>query len=126
MSKKKKKNQISLTGLQGNGLKLGCLRPSTYAIIISDSTGDPVFSISNDGDIFYRHNNEMTKVNCHDDLSQAFQECVFGVTGYNSEDVMIERYIQKILNHERSNEYMVKLESTFRKLKLQKLKNSNL
>ena len=30
-------------------------------------------------------------------------------------------YIQKIINHERSVEYMMKLETTFRKLKLEKL-----
>ena len=96
--------------------------PVPYSIVISNPNSEPVFTIS-ESEIFYKHNNEMVKVNCPDDIIQAFEECVLHMTGYNSEDVMIEKYIQKILNHERSNDYMIKLESTFRKLKLQKLKN---
>jgi len=97
-----------------------------FSITVSGQDNMEVFKISNNGEIYYKHENEMIKVNCPDELSQAFQECVLQMTGSNYNDVMIEKYIQKIINHERSDEYMMKLETTFRKLKLQKLKNSKL
>ena len=109
-------------------------QPTNYSILTIYSPNiDPIqhasqeiLKISQDGEIFYRHNGEIIKVNCPDDVSEAFMCTVFNLTNQTPEDVMIEKYIQKILNHERSNEYMIKLETTFRKLKLQKLKNSQL
>ena len=76
-----------------------------FSITISGHDNIEVFKISNNGEIYYKHNDEMIKVNCPDELSQAFQECVLQMTGSNYEDVMIEKYIQKILNHERSSGY---------------------
>ena len=122
MAKKKLKTKNQALTVNGG---LIFASPSTYpfSIIISASNSDEILKISNNGEIYYRHNNEMVKVNCPDELSQAFQECVLHMTGYNYEDVMINKYLEKILNHERSNEYITKLESAFRKLKLNKLKN---
>lgn len=93
------------------------------AVIVTNGKGENIFKISIKGKIYYNYKGKLTKVKCHDDIAQAFQESVLQITGYRSEDVMIEKYLKKILNHERSDEYILKLESAFRKLKLQKLKN---
>ena len=47
---------------------------------------------------------------------------VIGYTGQQPDDIMIEKYLQKIINNERSNEYITKLENAIRKIKLKKIK----
>lgn len=97
------------------------------SIVLSNSNDEELFKINGDGEIFYKHREgELKKVECSSDIVEAFSETVFHMTGQEPEDVMIEKYIQKILNHERSEVYITKLEKTFRKLKLEKLKNSKL
>lgn len=124
MSKKKKKLKLTISPTS-----VGTTLSNTpYSLVISSPTShsEELLKISSDGNIFYRHKGEMVKVNCPDDITEAFLWSVFHFTGQQPEDVIIEKYIQKILNHDRSNEYITKLESAFRKLKLQKLKNSKL
>ncbi len=94
-----------------------------YSILISNpqNRSEELLKILQNGEIFYRFEGEMIKVNCPEDIIDAFLQTVIGYTGQQPEDVIIQKYINKILNHERSNEYMTKLEKTFRKLKLEKI-----
>lgn len=96
-----------------------------YSILISNhkNNSEELLRITQGGDIFYRFNGEMIKVNCPDDISNAFLQTVIGYTGQQPDDIMIDKYIQKIINNERSNEYISKLENAFRKIKLKKIKN---
>lgn len=94
----------------------------TYPFIIINKEVE-IFKISKDGDIYYRYNDEMKKVECPDELSQAFQESVIQMTGMNYENLIIEKFMKKLINHERSNDYITKLEKIFRRVKLEKLKN---
>lgn len=101
--------------------------PSIYSlvggILISNTTsGEELLRITANGEIFYRFENNMTKVNCPEDVSEAFLWTVFGFTGKETEDVIIDKYIEKISNNERSNEYLSKIERIIRKNKLKKLK----
>jgi len=94
-----------------------------YSILISSPrNNEELLRISQDGEIFYRFNNDMIKVNCPDDISDAFLHTVIGYTGQQPDDIMIEKYLQKIINNERSNEYITKLENAIRKIKLKKIK----
>ena len=86
------------------------------------NNNEELLRISQDGEIFYRFNNDMIKVNCPDDISDAFLHTVIGYTGQQPDDIMIEKYLQKIINNERSNEYITKLENAIRKIKLKKIK----
>jgi len=94
-------------------------------ISISGKNSTPVFEIKSNGDVFYRYENEMVKVNCPDDITTAFLCSVFNCTGLQPEDAIIETYVNKILNHEHSDEYIAKIEKAFRRLKLQKINDSN-
>ena len=90
-------------------------------IISKPGTNNELLKITAEGEILYNVNGEMIKVNCSEDVADAFIHVVFGYSNSTPEDVIIQKYINKILNHERSNEYMTKLEKTFRKLKLEKI-----
>ena len=47
-----------------------------YSILISSPrNNEELLRISQDGEIFYRFNNDMIKVNCPDDISDAFLHC---------------------------------------------------
>lgn len=89
--------------------------------ISKPGTNKKLFNITSDGEIFYNVDDEMIKVNCHEDIVEAFTWTVLGYSDSTPEDVLIDKYINKILNNERSNEYITKLEKTFRKLKLEKI-----
>jgi len=121
LPKKKYKNS---TPISGNFTFSSPTTTTPFSIIVTGKQNEEIFKISSDGDVYYRYNGEMTKVECPEDLSQAFQECVLHMSGTNYDDLMIEKFIEKILNHKRSNEYITKLESVFRKLKLEKLNKS--
>ena len=86
-------------------------------IISKPGTNNELLKIN----ILYNVDGEMIKVNCPEDVVEAFIHVVFGYSNSTPEEVVIQKYINKILNHERSNEYMTKLEKTFRKLKLEKI-----
>ena len=94
-----------------------------YSILISNprNNSEELLRITQGGEIFYRFNDEMIKVNCPDDISEAFLHTVIGYTGQQPDDIMIDKYLQKIINNERSNEYITKLENAIRKIKLKKL-----
>lgn len=94
-------------------------------IIFSGKDSEEILIIKQDGEVHYRFNGNMTKVNCPDDISEAFLYTVINYTGQQPEDIMIEKYMKKILNHSRSDEYMNKLEQVFRKHKLQKIGKFN-
>ena len=68
----------------------------------------------------------MKKVECPEEIVDAFMYSVFNYTNKDVEDVLIDKYIEKILNHDHSNEYITKLETKFRKLKLEKLNKNNI
>ena len=91
------------------------------AFIITNKNSETIFKITNDGEIFYKSNCEMNRVNCPKDIEEAFCIAIFNYTGKQPDEIIINNYIQKILNHEYSNKYVTKLESAFRKLKLEKL-----
>ena len=82
---------------------------------------EEILKITGDGQIFYKFNNEMIKVNCPDDITEAFLYTVLEYTGKDIDDAMIEKFIEKIENAERSIEFINKLEKIFIKLKLKKL-----
>jgi len=92
-------------------------------LTISGKNSDPVFEIKSAGEIYYNSNGKMVKVNCPDDIAEAFLCSVLNYTGQQPEDFLIDTYINKILNNERSDEYINKLEKKFRKLKIDKIKN---
>jgi hypothetical protein len=91
-------------------------------ITISNNNKDEVLKINPNGEIYYKVDDNMIKVNCADDVGEAFSTVVFNLSGLSTEDYMIEKYIDKIIKHEKSNEYISKLECAFRKMKLEKLK----
>jgi hypothetical protein len=90
-------------------------------VISQPGTNNELLKITSESEIFYNVNGEMIKVNCPDDVAEAFIHTIFGVTNLVPDDVIIQKYINKILNHERSNEYINKLEKIFRKFKLEKI-----
>ena len=91
-------------------------------LISNPSSGEELIRFGSDGEIYYRYQNETIKVNCPDDIAEAFFWTVFGYTGKEPEDVIIDKYIEKISNNERSNEYLSKIERIIRTNKLKKLK----
>ena len=94
---------------------------SNPSILTLFSNNQEILKVTQEGDLFYRHNDEMIKVNCPDDVVEAFIDTVFNYTGQNPEEIVINKYIRKILNHERSYEYISKIEKVIRKLKLEKI-----
>lgn len=93
----------------------------TPNVIVITGNQHEILRITADNEIFYRIDGEMKKVECPEEIVDAFMYSVFNYTNKDVEDVLIEKYIEKILNHEHSNEYITKLEHKFRKLKLEKL-----
>ena len=91
-------------------------------LISNPSTGEELLRFTAEGEVFYKFENEMVKVNCPEDVSEAFLWTVFGFTGKEIDDVIIDKYIEKISNNERSNEYLSKIERIIRRNKLKKLK----
>ena len=53
--------------------------------------------ISPDGELYYKHNNIMVKVDMPEDLIEAFSHVILNYSGKTPDDVMIDRYIDKIL-----------------------------
>lgn len=90
-------------------------------VISNPGTTNELLKITAEGEIYYKFEGEMIKVNCPDDVAEAFIHTVFGYTNSTPDEVVIQKYINKILNHERSNEYISKLERAFRKLKLERI-----
>jgi len=90
-------------------------------LITNPSSGEELLKFTHDGEIYYKFKNEMVKVNCPEDVSEAFFWTVFGFTGKEPEDVIIDKYIQKISKNERSYEYLTKIDKEIRKLKLRKI-----
>jgi hypothetical protein len=109
------------TGLTTLTASISSMYTPNMLVISKPGTSNELLKISAEGEIFYNVNDEMIKVNCPEDVAEAFIHVVFGYSNSTPEDVIIQKYINKILNHERSNEYMTKLEKTFRKLKLEKI-----
>ena len=80
-----------------------------YSIEIRDprsENNNPILQITMNGEVYYSCDDEMVKVNCPDDISDAFKQCVLNMTGQLPEDVMIDKYLEKIFNNQRSDEYM--------------------
>lgn len=116
--------QTLTTYSTATGLTISNLTYSMIPNILTFSkpgTNKELLIITSNGEMFYNVNDEMVKVNCPEDVGEAFAHVVLGYSDSTPEDVLIDKYINKILNHERSNEYMMKLERTFRKLKLKKI-----
>lgn len=70
MSKKKKKSKLTISPTS-----VGTTLSNTpYSLVISSPTShsEELLKISSDGNIFYRHKGEMVKVNCPDDITEAF------------------------------------------------------
>jgi hypothetical protein len=111
----------STTGLTISNLTYSMI-PNSLSIS-KPGTNKELLFIKSNGEIFYNVNDEMVKVNCSEDIGEAFTYVVLGYSDSTPEEVLIDKYINKMLNNERSNEYITKLEKTFRKLKLEKIKN---
>lgn len=124
MAKKVSKSKLSNSTLSGTtNVTISGSVITNILSINQPNTSNELLRISANGEIYYNVNGEMVKVNCSDDIGEAFYHTIFGYSGLTPEDIIIKIYINKILNHERSNEYITKLEHIFRKLKLEKLKN---
>ena len=52
-----------------------------------------------------------------------FSETIFNYTGKTPDDILIEKYLDKIFKNKKSKEYMAKLELEFRKRKIKKINN---
>ena len=63
----------------------------TKDILSINNTSELIFKITENGEIFYNFNNEIIKVNCPDDISDAFFYTVKYI-----DDAMIEKFIEKI------------------------------
>lgn len=96
--------------------------PINDIMTITGSDGEIIMKITNDG-IFYKHENEMVKVNCPEDITDAFLNTVLNYNNKPLDDVIFDNFIEKIKNSEKSNFYIKKLESTLREIKLNKLNN---
>lgn len=106
------------------GYTLSLTNPMLSNILsISNKNGVEVMKISPDGELYYRINDNMIKVEIPEDLVEAFSHVILNYTGKSPDDVMIERYVDKILKNEKSDEYISKLEKAFRKLKIKKINN---
>jgi len=92
---------------------------------INKNNGDELLTISQNGDIHYNYNNEMVKVNCPEDIIDAFLHTVLNFTDSNLENILFEKYIKKISNGNISNDNVLKLEREFRKIKVKKLNDNN-
>lgn len=113
---------ISNNNLIENGYTISITNPLVSNILtISNRNNEEIMRISPDGELYYRFNNDMIKVEIPEDLVEAFSHVVLNYTGKTPDEVLIDRYVEKILNGQKSEEYISKLESTFRKLKLKKL-----
>lgn len=113
---------ICVSGLTLSSTSISSMMYSPNLLVISKpGTNTELLKITSECEILYNVNGEMIKVNCSNDLAEAFTHVVFGYSNSTPEEVVIQKYLDKILNHERSNEYMTKLEKTFRKLKLEKI-----
>jgi len=88
---------------------------------ISGKNAKSILMIKSNGDVFYRFENKMVKVNCPDDITTAFLCSVFNCTGLQPEDAIIETYLNKMLDHDNSDIYMERIEKAFRRLKIIKL-----
>lgn len=106
------------------GYTLSLTNPMLSNILsISNKNGVEVMKISPDGELYYRINDNMIKVEIPEDLVEAFSYVILNYTGKSPDDVMIERYVDKILKNEKSDEYISKLEKFFRKSKIKKIDN---
>jgi len=85
---------------------------------ISGKNAKSILMIKSNGDVFYRFENKMVKVNCPDDITTAFLCSVFNCTGLQPEDAIIETYLNKMLDHDNSDIYMERIEKAFRRLKI--------
>ena len=112
-----------MTGITFTNNTLSGYMPPTFAIQFNNNSNEEVLRIDPNGDVYYRFEGNMVKVNCPDDISEAFLYTVLNYTGQRPEDAMIEKFMEKISNHSRSDEYMTKLEKVFRKYKLKKLQS---
>jgi len=88
---------------------------------VTDKNSQELLRIYNNGDIYYRKDNQMVKVNIPEEISEAFLMTILGYTGNNPEEIIVE----KISQHKCSDEYFNKMEKAFRKYKLQKLQKLN-
>jgi len=114
-----------MTGATFNIINTGITVSAKYVqpniITFYDKNHDELLKIEPNGEIYYRVDDDMIKVNCSDDIGLAFSDIVFNLSGFSPEDYIIEKYIDKISNHQKSNQYISKLECAFRKMKLNKI-----
>jgi hypothetical protein len=114
-------NSNNMFNIANSGVTCTASYTQPNIITFFNTNRDELLRIEPDGKIYYRVEGEMVRINCADDIGDAFSEVVLKLTGLKPEDYVIERYIEKISNHEKSNEYMSKLECAFRKMKLKKI-----
>ena len=125
MSKKTNNNTFSINNnyvITGYTLSI---TNSIYSDILTffNTKNEEIMKISPDGEVYYRFNDKMIKVEIPEDLVEAFTNTILNYAGKTPDDIMIDKYIEKILKNEKSEEYISKLERVFRKNKIKKLNN---
>jgi hypothetical protein len=68
----------------------------THALFTIGNNFQDILRIETNGDIYYRKDNEMKKVNIPDEISEAFQMTILGYTGNNPEDAIVEKISQNV------------------------------
>lgn len=93
----------------------------SITFMISSTCQEPVLTITQDGDVYYRFNGEMKKVEQRDDILEAFRYCVLGQYGEEPDKALFNKFLDRIDNGELTDEQLKQLEKRIRKTKLNKL-----
>lgn len=122
MSKKIKNTTTNnIFNIVNTGITCSATFVQPNIITFNNKNQDELLRIEPDGKIYYRTGEEMIQVNCTDDIGLAFSQLVFNLTGFHTQDYVIDNYINNIINCEKSSDSVLKLEKAFRKIKLGKI-----
>lgn len=113
----------TISNLYSSGYTMSAISTtlSSNILVITDSNSKDILKITCDNEIFYRFNDDMVKVNCSEDIIEAFKYSVLNLTNKDIDEVLIDKYMKSILNNDHSNEYINKIEKFFRNEKLKKI-----
>jgi len=111
--------------MTGTTLNLSYIQcPNLLTIHTPSDNSKDLLQITNNGEVYYRYNDEMLKVNCPDDVTEALTYTVLNYNNSSIEDILFNKYLNKISTGQITNEQTSMLENVFRKLKIQKLNDN--
>ena len=87
---------ICVSGLTLSSTSISSMMYSPNLLVISKpGTNTELLKITSECEILYNVNGEMIKVNCSNDLAEAFTHVVFGYSNSTPEEVVIQKYLDK-------------------------------